>query len=324
MAATGPPPSGPWWAADTDTNTAGSPVTDGGHATHARLDLAVPVHVGVVEHGVAPAAHHTVAGRLEMPEYKGRMAKTDRAVLLELFNATEDDGGVAAAIAFDGLLKTFKPTDVICVQYHFPFDNPEPLSTPEGEDRIKLYQGGIQGLRRGFCWAASRCSCGQTAAGAKATYNGLRKLLEDALEKPAGAKVAVSVTKDDKGFTAKASVKTDLEKPGEKIFLRLLLVEDRIRYVGGNGVRYHQNVVRAMPGGSKGTALTMKSQEVTAAFSTDDIRGKLIKYLDDFAKKGDFPPKPDRPLDLKNLKVIALIQDDATGEVLTASQVEVK
>ena len=28
IAATGPPPSGPWWAADTDTNTAGSPVTD--------------------------------------------------------------------------------------------------------------------------------------------------------------------------------------------------------------------------------------------------------------------------------------------------------
>ena len=27
MAATGPPPSGPWWAAETETNTAGSPVT---------------------------------------------------------------------------------------------------------------------------------------------------------------------------------------------------------------------------------------------------------------------------------------------------------
>ena len=27
IAATGPPPSGPWWAAETETKTAGSPVT---------------------------------------------------------------------------------------------------------------------------------------------------------------------------------------------------------------------------------------------------------------------------------------------------------
>jgi len=269
---------------------------------------------------VADYAKETL--KFEMPEYKGRTAKSDRVVLLEMFTATEAEQSVAAAIAFDGLLKTFKPNEVALVSYHFPFEAGEPLGTPEGEERFKLYQEGIRSIPGVFLNGKPLQVPAVGAQGAKAVYNGLRKLIEETLEKPATAKLAVTVTKDDKGFTAKANV-TDLEKPGEKMFLRFLLVEERVRYVGGNGVRFHQNVVRAMPGGAKGTALTMKAQEVSAAFAPDDLRAKLTKYLDDFAKKADFP-KSDRPLDLKNLKVIALIQDDATGEVLTAAQVDVK
>src|SRR5262249_19626694 len=39
-----------------------------GHPADARLDLPVPVHVRVVEHGVAPAPYHPVAGRLALEE----------------------------------------------------------------------------------------------------------------------------------------------------------------------------------------------------------------------------------------------------------------
>jgi len=270
---------------------------------------------------VADYAKETM--KFEMPEYKGRMAKSDRVVLMELFTSSEDGNAVASSIAFDALLKTFKPSELIVVQYHFPFANAEPLSTPEGEDRIRLYQEGIQGVPGIFLNGKPVSLRGAGAAGAKATYNGLRKLIEEALEKPATAKIAVAITKDDKGgFSAKANV-SELEKPGDKVFLRFLLVEERIRYVGGNGVRFHQSVVRSMPGGAKGIALTMKNQEVTATIVPDEIRGKLNKYLDDFAKKADFP-KPDRPMDLRNLKLVAIVQDDATGEVLNAAQVEVK
>jgi hypothetical protein len=294
-------------------------LTKAGKADDARK-YAVPIQKLALR-DVADYAKETM--KFEMPEFKGRMAKSDRTTLMELFTSSESENAVASSIAFDALLKSFKPSDLIVVQYHFPFENAEPLSTPEGEDRIRLYQDGIQGIPGILLNGKPLQLRGAGAAGAKATYNGLRKLIEESLEKPASAKLALSVAKDDKGnFTAKANV-TDLEKPGDKIFLRFLLVEERIRYVGGNGVRFHQNVVRAMPGGSKGVALTMKSQEVSAAIAPEEIRGKLNKYLDEFAKKADFP-KPDRPMDLKNLKVIAVVQDDATGEVLNCAQVEVK
>jgi hypothetical protein len=49
----------------------------------------------------------------------------------------------------------------------------------------------------------------------------------------------------------------------------------------------------------------------------------LTKYLDGFAKtEGPFP-RPDRPLAMKNLKLIAFVQNDATREILNAAQVDV-
>jgi hypothetical protein len=54
----------------------------------------------------------------------------------------------------------------------------------------------------------------------------------------------------------------------------------------------------------------------------DALRQKLIAYLDDYAKEYPFSDS-DRPLELKNLRVVALIQNDDTGAVLQAKQVAV-
>jgi hypothetical protein len=44
--------------------------------------------------------------------------------------------------------------------------------------------------------------------------------------------------------------------------------------------------------------------------------------LDDYAKEHPFSDS-DRPLELKNLRVVALVQNDDSGAVLQARQVEV-
>src|SRR5262249_54149965 len=94
----------------------------------------------------------------------------------------------------------------------------------------------------------------------------------------------------------------------------------RIRYAAGNGVRYHHNIVRAVPGG-KGIVLKQKTAEHTVTVNADEIRDNIAKYLDDAAKDAE-GPRGDRPLALKNLKLVAFIQNDSTGEVLNAAQVE--
>jgi hypothetical protein len=114
-----------------------------------------------------------------------------------------------------------------------------------------------------------------------------------------------------------------MKEPNDSVKLRLLLVEQNIRYVGGNGIRFHHQVVRSLFGSPGGVAVKdLTDGKHTAKVSLPELRQNLTKYLDDFASKRQFPNSA-RPLDLKGLKIIALVQDDASGEILQAAQFDV-
>jgi hypothetical protein len=211
---------------------------------------------------------------------------------------------------------------VILLQYHFHVPRPDPLTSPDGMDRAKYYEDKIEGAPTLFINGKLGTDSGGPAAASEKFYKLFRGAIDDILEKPAGVKLALAVTKGEKGaLSAKATV-SDLEMPGEKVMLRFVLVEERTRYTGGNGIRYHHMVVRAMPGGAKGVALTKKTHEQAVTIDPNDVRAKLTKYLDDFAKNESPFPRSDRPLALRNLKLVALVQNDATKEILHAVQVD--
>jgi hypothetical protein len=107
--------------------------------------------------------------------------------------------------------------------------------------------------------------------------------------------------------------------------LRFVLVEETVRFIGNNKLRYHHMVVRAMPGGVGGIALTKADGEHTARVNLGELRQELTAYLDDYAVNGRRAPfpQPERPLALKGLKAIALVQDDKTKEVLQAAVVDI-
>jgi hypothetical protein len=255
--------------------------------------------------------------------FTGRKGKSDRAVLVELFTGAECPPCAAADLAFDGLLKTYKPTDVVLLQYHFHVPAPDPLTSPDGMDRARYYQDQIEGAPTAFVGGKMGPEGGGPASASEKKYKAFREQIDAALEKPGGVKVALSAAKADKGYTAKAAV-TDLEAPGEKVVLRFALAEDRVRFAGGNGIRYHHMVVRAMPGGAKGFPLTKKAQEQTVTFNPDEVRESLTKYLDGLVRKGAEFPNPDRPLALTNLKLVAFVQNDETKDVLHAVQIDLE
>lgn len=257
----------------------------------------------------------------ETPEYKGRMAKSDRTVLVEVFTGAECPPCVAVDVAFDGLLKTYKPADVVLLQYHVHVPGPDPLTSPDSMERaITLYGDRLSApsvqvdgkpVGRG----------GGPAEAAKEKYTEFVEAINAELEKPATAKLSLVTAKDEKGTKVTAKV-SDLEKPAETMTLRFAVIEELVRYPGGNGVRFHHHVVRDMPGGIKGFPLTKKEQEQSVVIDPTALRAKLAKSLDDFVKEQVEFPRPERPLALNNLKVVAFVQDDTTGEVLNATQVD--
>lgn len=255
-------------------------------------------------------------------EFKGRKNKSDRVVLVELFTGAECPPCVATDLGFDGLQMTYKPSEVVFLQYHMHIPGPDPLTNKAGLERAAFYGQKIRGTPSIFFSGKKDEAGGGAANASKLKYTTYREAIDELLEKPAGARLQLSASRKGNEIAIKAVV-SDLAMPGEKVMLRFALTEERVRYAGGNGLRYHHSVVRDLPGGAKGVALTKKESENTATVDLEKLRAEITKYLDDFAKEDEFP-NPDRPLALRNLRVVAFIQDDASGDVLQAAQVEIE
>ena len=115
---------------------------------------------------------------------------------------------------------------------------------------------------------------------------------------------------------------TYLKAPKDTVKLRLLLLKDNVRFVGYSGVRFHHNVVRSLLGTDKGiTVKGLKEGNDTMSQSVRALQADIKQYLDEYNATSPFTYQ-ERPLALKDLTVVALIQDDATGEILQAIQLE--
>ena len=106
--------------------------------------------------------------------------------------------------------------------------------------------------------------------------------------------------------------------------LRVFLAEEFVRYRGSNGMRIHHCVVRGSLGPGDGTALATANNNLEFAIDLNDMRRGLMGYLDQFQKENAEVTFAEKPLKLTRLRVVALVQDDATQEVLQAVQAEVK
>jgi len=255
-------------------------------------------------------------------KFGGRKAKSDRAVIVELFTGAECPPCVGADLAFDALGKTFKPGEVILLQYHVHIPGPDPLTNPDTVARRGYYREDVDGTPKILFNGKIQDFDGGGFDDAQGLHDEYVGGLTGLLEKAPRVKLKASATQ--KGSKVNIIAETsELEEPGDKVRLRLVLVEDEVNYRGGNKLPRHHSVVRAMPGGAAGFPLKDKAGKQTAAIDLDELRKQLTSYLDEAAKDlGEFPSK-DRPMDLKKLKVVAYVQNDATKEILQAVQVDV-
>ena len=261
--------------------------------------------------------------------FEGRKKDSKRVVVLELFTGAQCPPCVAADLAFDGLLKTYKPSELAVIQYHEHIPGPDPLTNTESEARWKHYIGAFStvGTKLGGVPTAivngnkERIGGGPIAFAGK-TYDAYRNMIDPLLDTPAACEIKATVKRNGEKIDIQADV-AGLEKPGADVKLRMVLVEEVIHYGGGNKIRMHHHVVRAMPGGVDGKAMMAKEGQLTATVNLNDLRGTFTKYLDDFVTlRGPFP-RAIRPMEMRNLRVIAFVQDDETREILNAVQVDV-
>lgn len=249
--------------------------------------------------------------------YAGRKDPANKRVaLMELFTGAECPPCVAADVAFDGLTKTYKPSDVVLLQYHLHIPGPDPLTNKETEARAKYYPD-LRGTPSTFFDGKTAAGGGGGMAGGEGKYKEYRAVLDNSIEQAPGAELDLKAELKDGAIHILANALTDSKS--NKLKLRLAITEDSVRYPGGNGLRFHHKVVRGMPGGVDGIALANGKAKVDMTVKLADLKAALESGIAEYQQgpRGFAHPLP--PIDLKGLSVVAFVQDDTNKTVLQAA-----
>lgn len=273
--------------------------------------------------------------RASMPPFKPERAKTEekreskRVVLMELFTGAQCPPCVAADVAFDALHSVFEPTELVTLQYHLHIPGPDPLTNDDAEKRVEYYPD-FGGTPTMFFDGRADATGGGGLPAAEGKFRQFSQVIEGAAKAPSRAEIDLKVDRD--GDAIKISAKASLSGPaegdagrvgGSQPKLRLALVEEEVRYVGGNNLRFHHHVVRSMPGGVAGKTIRNGKGQSEETVKLSELRQSLETYLNDYVKQGRNFPKALPPIDLKKLKVVAFVQDDTDKTVLNATMVDV-
>lgn len=281
------------------------------------------------------------------PFAKRRSADDDRVVLMELFTGAQCPPCVAADVGFDGLLKTYRPTEFIALQYHMHIPGPDPMTTEGSQTRGKYY--GLRGTPATYFNGKEGAGGGGGMANSKEKYDQFRGVIEenlygkkattidlkvnrkgDTLQIAAAAKATSPPKQADSKKSSGEVKKDDDDKDAKKddkkdepqLKLRLVLTEESVHYVGGNRLRFHHHVVRAFPGGVEGKPLANGACSVNLSLDLAEVRSEITEFIAKFAKTGAFANTPPS-LDFKHLALVAFVQDDNDKSVLHVTTVPV-
>lgn len=260
-------------------------------------------------------------------KYAGRQKKdANQPVVFELFTGAQCPPCVAADVAFDAMEQAYDPKDVILVQYHMHIPGPDPLTNPDCIARWDYYKAkhpqSVRGTPTTLFNGTPAAGGGGGMANAEGKFKQYREVIDGLLEN----KSPISITGEAKrkGSVVEISAAVDGVQPeGEAIRLRFILVEDKVKYVGGNGLRFHHQVVRALPGGPEGFPIKENSLRKVTAVDLNMLRKGMSFYLDTYAQERPFPSKA-RPMDMEKLKVVVLVQNDETRQILQAAAFDVE
>jgi len=262
----------------------------------------------------------------KVAKQEGRKQGEGRAVLMELFTGAQCPPCVAADVAFDALSKAYDHKDVILLQYHMHIPGPDPLTNDASVARFGYYGEKNPGQVRG---TPTTLFNGKIAAGggggmdnSEGKFKEYSKVITSGFAEKSDVAITGSVSRNGDSLTV--NVTADGVKEAKGLKLKVVLTEDSIHYVGGNALRFHHHVVRHFAGGVAGSELKDGKTAKTLSIDLAAVQAEVTKYSETYAKSQSITYADNTPaMDKSGLKVVVFVQNDETGEILNAIQLDV-
>jgi hypothetical protein len=254
--------------------------------------------------------------KIEVKPFERVRTKDSRSVLAELFTGSECPPCVGMDLAFDAALERYQRQDLALLVYHVHIPGPDPMTNAATDKRLKYY--GIRGVPGLYIDGKSDDGGGASSAGTILKER-IGPVIDKAADVKPQAKIDLKATTVGSTIKVKAGVSKVISKSNQ-LRLRVVLAEERVKYPGGNGIRYHSMVVRAMAGADANGFAVPAARGARAEWTFDlaKILAENTKAIDEFlskpyrggTQKPTFTSGRRDAIDPSKLVVVAFLQDE--------------
>jgi hypothetical protein len=260
--------------------------------------------------------------------YTPGASRSDRVVFAELITGAACPPCVGADIGMDQVIQHYSRKDVVVLASHRQSPRPDPMANWSSIKQSNLYD--IKGIPSVIVDGVPMTAfVGGLREGYKTAYDNINAAVEKELEAPSEAAITVSASLQGDAVQVHATAER-VKNPSADVRLQIALVEQRIRYNGENGIRFHSMVLRNLANLEKdGFAIQADgATNVDYSFDVAKISRELKSYLEYYQENNDrygkfkFVEFKDA-IDANNLAVVAFIQDSKTKHILQSSFVNV-
>ncbi len=263
--------------------------------------------------------HRNYPPPIKPEHYQSTAARTNRAVLAEVFTGAACGPCLATDLALEAAMQRYATKELVVLMYHLPIPDVDPMMNAATEARREIYQ--VRSAPFVVLNGARLPGTGGSRTKIEASFAKLTSVIEAALETPSDAQIKLNAMQQ--GPKIKVNVAVDkVRSTASDLRLHLVLAEDEVRYMGSNGVRFHPMVVRAMAG-ERGEGFAIKAGQAAAfeqTFELQKLAAATKAYLEDYELNGrTFNPTFDEKkheIAWRGLSLVAFVQDRKTKQIL--------
>jgi hypothetical protein len=217
-------------------------------------------------------------------------------------------------MGFDGLIEAYNQDQLVILEYHLPIPRPDPIMNAATRARAIYYS--VNSTPTTYIDGETKLGGGGPRTRALAKFEEYSSEINSHMYETPKVKLQVIAKRD--GDDVLVSLKFDEEVSSADY--NLVLVQEEVKYAGGNGILFHKKVVRDFK-----TVTPGEVKDKGFVFNILDVERAGAQRLADYEKEINFSFREKHfKIDRIRLQVVFFVQERSSHKVLNAAVCDVK